>query len=63
MLKACFQEELGDLSPGISSSFLVEYINYVLWLNGSDFVIEEIYEDISSCHPVPQFGHFNKLQA
>lgn len=36
-----------------SSLALVDYINYVIWLNGSDFMVDEIREDNIKDHQVP----------
>lgn len=47
ILKACFREGLDNhlyvfLSPGNYSTSVAQYTNYVLWLDGSDFVVEEM---------------------
>jgi hypothetical protein len=44
-------------SPGDCYIPIVGCINHVLWLNGSDFVVEEDNEDITCQHPVPSQKH------
>jgi len=58
MLNACFREGLDDelyyLLPLDKCCVpLVDFLNYVFWLNGSNLVVDAVNEDNYSHHPVP----------
>lgn len=58
ILKACFREGLDNhlyvfLLPGNDSTSVAQYTNYVLCLDGSDFVVEEMDEECARDYPAP----------
>lgn len=71
MLTACFWRGLDDelfnfLFPSHCYIPLNDLKNHVLWLNGSDFFVEEIKEDfykLSFSHIQKEFGCFSSSQA
>lgn len=56
-LGACFQLGLDDKTIRCNLPMcnfpLIEMVNLVLYLNGSDFKVEEIKENLKSPHPAP----------